>query len=508
MMFGPVPTGEAEGGILAHSISAAGKRLRKGKSLTRDDVAILASAGISEVAVAKLGPGDLGEDEAAGLIAKSLLPGAGGAVASAPFTGRVNLYAETAGLVKIDTRKVLEINAVDPAITLATLPDLARVAQRSMIATVKIITYGATAEDVRTAAALCPGTIELKPVVRRSASLVVTTVPGQPAKLAAKGRYAVEDRLSALGIRLEESRIVGHDPASVGGALKSCGGRLLLVLTGSATSDPRDVGPEGLRMAGGKLRRFGMPVDPGNLLFYGDLGDRPVIGLPGCARSPALNGADWVLERLACGLPLADSDFAAMGAGGLLKEIPVRPQPRAAARSKSMRPVVEAVVLGGGLPAGIEGAAAAAKSSMADKVNVIAAARTQQASAGPDGGAEREEVAAPQSGDIVELFRTGVAGLTASADAVLFIRSDRTADASQLSRLIAAFSPADGREICELSGADAWLGPAVLFGKRFFESLEGLQGRGGLDDLRREARDFIVEVDAGRPGTEQKSKPA
>jgi molybdenum cofactor cytidylyltransferase len=71
-----------------------------------------------------------------------------------------------------------------------------------------------------------------------------------------------------------------------------------------------------------------MPVDPGNLLFHGALQGRPVIGLPGCARSPALNGADWVLERMACGLALDDDEIAAMGVGGLLKEIPSRPQPR------------------------------------------------------------------------------------------------------------------------------------------------------------------------------------
>ena len=71
-----------------------------------------------------------------------------------------------------------------------------------------------------------------------------------------------------------------------------------------------------------------MPVDPGNLLFLGHLGDRPVIGLPGCARSPALNGADWVLERVICGQEVTSADIAAMAVGGLLKEIPTRPQPR------------------------------------------------------------------------------------------------------------------------------------------------------------------------------------
>ena len=36
----------------------------------------------------------------------------------------------------------------------------------------------------------------------------------------------------------------------------------------------------------------------------------------------------WVLDRLACGLDVTDDDIAAMGVGGLLKEIPMRGQPR------------------------------------------------------------------------------------------------------------------------------------------------------------------------------------
>ena len=97
-----------------------------------------------------------------------------------------------------------------------------------------------------------------------------------------------------------------------------------MILTGSATSDERDVAPEAVRQAGGEVIHYGMPVDPGNLLFFGRLGERPVIGLPGCARAPAMNGADWVLERLLCSVPVTPGDIARMGVGGLLKEIPVR----------------------------------------------------------------------------------------------------------------------------------------------------------------------------------------
>jgi molybdenum cofactor cytidylyltransferase len=156
----------------------------------------------------------------------------------------------------------------------------------------------------------------------------MTDVPGQEDKLIAKGRRAVEARLRALGMDLAGVITVPHDTGAMARALADLPGEMLLILTGSATSDLYDTAPQALRAAGGTVARFGMPVDPGNLLFHGSLGGRPVIGLPGCARSPALNGADWVLERLACGLTLTDDDIAAMGVGGLLKEIAIRPQPR------------------------------------------------------------------------------------------------------------------------------------------------------------------------------------
>ncbi len=330
MEFGPVATDHAEGAILAHSVMLNGHRLRKGLVLTAGDIANLRAAGVGQVIAARPGPDDVPEDAAAARLAAALVPdpAAAGLALTDPFTGRVNLNAVGPGVVLLDTAAVHALNRIDPAITLATLVPFARVSAGTLVGTVKIITYAVPRAALAKAEALAQRAIRVQPVIRASVGLLMTDVPGQEDKLIAKGRRAVEARLRVLGMDLAGVVTVPHDTDAMARALADLPGEMLLILTGSATSDLHDTAPQAVRAAGGTVLRFGMPVDPGNLLFHGRLGQRPVIGLPGCARSPALNGADWVLERLACGLTVTDDDIAAMGVGGLLKEIAIRPQPR------------------------------------------------------------------------------------------------------------------------------------------------------------------------------------
>lgn len=330
MRFGPVPLAEARGALLAHSEAVPGGRLRKGAVLTDADLAALAAAGHAEVTVARLDPGDVAEDVAAVRLAAALVPDpvAAGLDLTPPVNGRVNLKARGPGVLTVAADRVLALNRLHPALTLATLPPLARVARGTLCGTVKIIAYAVPEPALAAACAAAAGALGLRPVLRQTAGLILTEVPGQEAKLNAKGRRAVEGRLAALGMRLAGVESVPHETEAVAAALGRLPGEMALILTGSATSDLHDTAPEAVRRAGGTVLRFGMPVDPGNLLFLGRQAGRPVIGLPGCARSPALNGADWVLERLACGIEIGDEDIAAMGVGGLLKEIPLRGQPR------------------------------------------------------------------------------------------------------------------------------------------------------------------------------------
>lgn len=324
MKFGPVPVAEAHGSILAHSVAIAGGRLRKGMVLGQAEIAQLVEASIAEITVAALEPGDIAENDAAQALAEGLR-GANGVRLSDAFTGRVNAVATHSGVARVDADKIARFNLVNPMITIATVPDLEQVDAEKTLATIKVISFAVAADAVAEAAAILKGALSVSPPQLKTARLIVTEITGGAGD---KGVAAIEARLNRLGVSLAEVVAVPHDTGKISAALGSGPADLTLILTGSATSDIHDVAPEAVRLAGGLVERFGMPVDPGNLLFLGDLDGVPVVGLPGCARSPALNGTDWVLSRVICGIPVTAADIAAMGVGGLLKDIPTRPQPR------------------------------------------------------------------------------------------------------------------------------------------------------------------------------------
>lgn len=341
MKFGPVPLAQAEGALLAHGQNLGRRRLAKGHVLTATDITDAAAAGLAELIVAQLEPGDVGEDEAAIALAAAL---AGpGLAALAPVHGRVNLAATCDGLFTPPPTMVAAVNAVDEALTLSTLPAGSRVAAGAIVATIKTIRY-AVAGHALAAAIAAARPLAVAAFRPQQAALIATTLPGTNTKALAKLERVTEARITALGGTLHMQPPCPHDSAALAAQLAASTADLLLVAGASATVDRGDVIPQAITAAGGTVERLGMPVDPGNLLVLGRIGPRPVIGMPGCAKSPKRNGLDLVLERLAAGLPVTADTIAAMGDGGLLPEAE-RPEPRATANTPGR---VGAIVLAAG----------------------------------------------------------------------------------------------------------------------------------------------------------------
>jgi molybdenum cofactor cytidylyltransferase len=329
--FGPVPVEEAVGAISAHMIRAGDALVRKGALISEEIAARLKQAGVETVVAARLESGDVGENEAALHLAEAL---AGHNVTvERPFTGRSNLYAKHAGVFVVEKSVVDRFNAIDEAITVATLPAYKPVVEGEMVGTVKIIPYAVAESALSRALAIAgQGALRVAPYARRDVAVISTVLPGLKPSVIPKTLDALKKRLDPTGARIAAERRVPHEAEALERELTDPAvsqADLIVVFGASAIADRRDVIPAAIERAGGRIERLGMPVDPGNLLLVGAVDGKPVVGAPGCARSPKENGFDWVLQRLLASLPVTGSDIAALGVGGLLMEIVPRPQPRA-----------------------------------------------------------------------------------------------------------------------------------------------------------------------------------
>jgi molybdenum cofactor cytidylyltransferase len=513
MKFGSVPVGEAEGGIAVHSIRKDALVLKKGTLIGPTEIAALRAAGIADIVVARLEPGDVSEDVAAAEIAAAVA-GEGTRVDRA-FTGRANLFAETAGVLVVDKAGIDRLNLIDESITFATLPAYKPVVAGEMIATVKIIPF-AVAGPVRDAALAITRTaaplIRVAPYRIRKVGIVSTLLPGLAAKVIEKTLRVTAERIAPAGAVIVAERRVPHEPVALAQALGEVlreGAELIIVFGASAIADRRDVIPAAVEAIGGRIEHFGMPVDPGNLLLLGDANGRPVLGAPGCARSPKENGFDWVLMRLLAGLEVPREAITGLGVGGLLMEIITRPQPRkepvaagvrniaavvlAAGRSTRMGGTNKLVAEIGGKPL-VRIAAEQALASRAKPVIVVTGhehERVEKALAGlPVRIVHNPDFAA----GLGTSLKAGIAAVPADADGVVVCLGDMPqVDAALIDRLIAAFNPEQGA-LAVMPTFNGRRGNPVLWSRRFFPDLMAIEGDVGARHLITQYGEAVVEV--------------
>ncbi|HEV7997682.1 MAG TPA: molybdopterin-binding/glycosyltransferase family 2 protein [Stellaceae bacterium] len=522
MRFGEVPVAEAAGAILAHSLKLGTTALKKGRVLSPADVELIAAAGLSAIVVARLEPGDVGEDDAARRVAAAAV-GPGISVA-APFTGRANLHAEARGLLVFARERVDRLNLVDEAVTLGTLPPFTVVEPRQMVATVKIIPFAAAQQAVKQCvqAAISEGPLlRVAPFRPLSVGLVQTRLPGLKESILDKTRQVTEARLAALGCRLVLETRCAHSIGELEAHIRAALGHpidLLLIHGASAILDRRDVIPAAIVAAGGRVDHFGMPVDPGNLLLLGHVGELAVLGLPGCARSPKVNGFDWVLERLVAGLPVGPAEIMRMGAGGLLAEIPSRPLPRAEAKPPAPQqketppgPRIGALLLAAGqsrrmggpnkLLEEIDGTpmvARVAQRLLASRARPLVAVLGNKADE-IDAALGKLPIERVRNPDFAEglstSLRRGIAAFPEDLDGALVCLGDMPlVTGRHIDRLIAAFNPLEGRAII-VPTRRGKRGNPVLWARRFFAEMAQIAGDVGARHLIGEHAELVAEVE-------------
>ena len=513
MKFGSVPIAEAVGGTAVHSIRQGDFVLKKGTLIGPAEVAALKTAGVKEITVARLDPGDVSEDQAAADIAVAIA-GEGVRIDRA-FTGRCNLFAESAGVLVVDRDAVDALNRIDEAVTLATLSAYKPVVEGEMIATVKIIPFAvakAARDQAMAAAAKAKPVIRVAPYKLRKIGVVSTLLPGLAPKVIEKTLKITTARTAPAGATIIAEKRVPHDQAALARAideLLKAGAELVIVFGASAIADRRDVIPAAIEAVGGDIEHFGMPVDPGNLMLIGKARGQPVLGAPGCARSPKENGFDWILMRLLAGLPVTRADVTGMGVGGLLMEIVTRPQPReertpqigrrvaalvlAAGRSTRMGAVNKMLAEIGGKPL-VRIAAEQAVASHAHPVIVVTGHEREKVEAALNGLPVRFVRNADYAEGLGTSLKAGIAAVPEEADAVVVCLGDMPqVDAALINRLIAAFDPERGALVV-VPSIDGRRGNPVVWSRRFFHDLMAIQGDVGARHLIGNYAEVVVEV--------------
>ena len=252
-----------------------------------------------------------------------------------------------------------------------------------------------------------------------------------------------------------------------------------------------------------------MPVDPGNLMLIGKARGQPVLGAPGCARSPKENGFDWILMRLLAGLPVTRADVTGMGVGGLLMEIVTRPQPREEPTPRDRAPC-RGVGAGGrtldahgrrqqdarrdrrqaaGAHCGRAGVA-----SRAQPVIVVTGHEREKVEAALKGLPVRFVHNADYAEGLGTSLKAGIAAVPEEADAAVVCLGDMPqVDAALINRLIAAFDPERGALVV-VPSIDGRRGNPVVWSRRFFHDLMAIQGDVGARHLIGNYAEAVVEV--------------
>lgn len=529
MRFGPVDVPAALGAMLAHSLVCGDRRFRKGHILTQDDLTALSDAGIKTVVVARLDADDVNEDDAAAILATAL--DAKGVRTGGSATGRVNLFACHNGLLRVDAAAINSFNGIDPAVTLATLPDHSQVVAGDMIATIKIIPFAVHASTLSLAveAAGQAGILRVLPFMSARIGLVATTLPSLKPSVMDKTVRLLQARLDASDSRITRECRVPHDDEAVAGALRTLQTEcdLIVIFGASAIVDPQDVIPAAIRLAGGEVEHVGMPVDPGNLLVLGQLANVTVIGAPGCARSPKENGFDWVLSRILAGEKPTARAIMHMGVGGLLKEIVSRPQPRLGSGGSPVTAnSVDILVLAAGkasrmtvdAPKEREIGESSPPHKLLAEFDGVPLIRKSVETALHSGGRDIHVVVGHRANDMRDALlgidvdvidnpdfeegmasslRTGVAALKPGAAGVLILLADMPLiETVHLRKLLEIFAGTGGKCVVRATSGDVRGNPVILpYGT--FGGIAGLQGDVGARQIIAESGLPVVDVDIG-----------
>lgn len=320
-------TEDAVGQVLCHDITqiirgvTKNARFRKGHIIAEEDIPVLLSLGKDHVYIWENDENMLHENDAAKILYdfcanEHMHP-------SGIKEGKIEVLADTDGILKVDTEKLNAINSLGEMMIASRHGNFPVKADETIAGTriIPLVIEKEKMERAKEAAGEKP-IFTLLPFQHKKAGIVTTGNEVYNGRIQDTFTPVIEEKLAEFDTEIVGHEICSDDHTQITAAIQKLiiqNGADLVVVTGGMSVDPDDKTPLAIRNTGADIVTYGAPVLPGAMFLLAYYGEEniPVMGLPGCVMYSKRTIFDLVLPRVMAGEVLKREDIDCLGEGGL-----------------------------------------------------------------------------------------------------------------------------------------------------------------------------------------------
>lgn len=321
-----LPVSEAVGTVLAHDITEIrpgefkGRAFKKGHIVREDDICHLQRLGKENLFVLNIAEDEMHEDDAAYALANALM-GEGVGIKGEPKEGKINIIAETDGLLKINKDGLLAFNMLGDVMC-ATLHNNTVVKKGQTVAGTRAIPLIVKKNIVQTAVRVgekAGKIIHVKEIRKPKTGVVITGNEVYYGRIKDAFAPVITDKIKAVGGEIVGTYYAPDDESFIEARLRELvnAGADLLIATGGMSVDPDDVTRFAIRNLGATEITYGSAVLPGAMFMVGYISSIPILGIPACGMYAKTTVFDIILPRVLAGERIGRKELAELGHGGL-----------------------------------------------------------------------------------------------------------------------------------------------------------------------------------------------
>ena len=316
---------DSVGCILSHDVTKIvpgefkGRLFKKGHVIKEEDIEKLLDIGKEHIYVWEPKEGQLHENDAAKRI-KDLVLGKGCYISEEIKEGKIDFFANTQGIVKINKELLLKLNLLGEIIV-STIHNNTPVKKGEKIGSTRVIPLIIDEKKIIEAENIINEKIisveEIKP---KKAVLITTGNEVYKGRIKDAFLPVMKEKLGYYGSEIIKQVILPDNKEMITeNILKAIEEDKvdMVICTGGMSVDPDDVTPSAIKDCNGDIVTYGAPVLPGAMFLLAYYKNIPILGVPSCAMYSKRTIFDLVLPRVLVDEKLSFEDIAKYGNGGM-----------------------------------------------------------------------------------------------------------------------------------------------------------------------------------------------